>query len=806
MNPTESKADRDGPTPLDRPFSHSTAGQSLIHAALLAILLVAAFPGFFLRGERIAPGDLLFQSRPWEFYAPPDFERPVNRLMPDVVTAFVPYYALTRMALDEGEWPLWNHLEYGGMPLLANAQSAVFYPPRLLHALLELHLATSFYILLKLWLCGMTAFLCARGLNLSLAASRFFSIAWMLGGYNLLWSYWSLPDVAAWLPILFLGAEWVIEARYRRGIFAMALGGALMLLAGHPETAFIMAAGVGQYFFLRLLLEQRWGLALLRPLAAATAAWTLALFFCAAQLLPFIEYLAVSSTLYDRGATGLAPPLSPGAVVSFFVPRFYGTSADDNYWGTHGLFSNTYMMMYPGIAVWLGVVFLAARGKFPAGHGLKVVCLLIVSLFAILLAFNAPTIDRINELPVINSMIKYYHIAFAVFALPLAGAIGIDHWFSRPRKLWDLIPAVLTFAGIGVMVLSVFRFFLGIMRSEGVERYVLAEVSIAAALLIACLTLAALYRYMNRPALLLNLLVLVLICDLLVTGRGTRPTLAREYLYPDTELTQFLQGLEQPARVALGDGAIASGLMVPYGIEDWLGYDGLYPRRMTRFQIELDRDVWGPVEPTRSVEYVLNDPRYPPIFPLDEHPEYFERVTTLDSLEVYRNKRAFHRAWLVPEVQIVPDLDEMFDIMRDPQFDPARVALLEEPLPRPLASTGVELDSTERAAVTKRTSTHVAVDVETLTERVLVLSDAYYPGWQARIDGQRAEVFPTYSVYRGVLVPQGKHTVEFDCRPWTFALGLALTAATCLFTLAFALAALRKQKRRACAKSVQVRV
>jgi hypothetical protein len=796
MNPTEIKADRDGPTTADRPFTHSTAGQCLIHAALLAILLVAAFPGFFLRGERIAPGDLLFQSRPWEFYAPPDFERPVNRLMPDVVTAFVPYYALTRMALDEGEWPLWNHLEYGGMPLLANAQSAVFYPPRLLHAFLELHLATSFYILLKLWLCGMTAFLCARGLNLSLAASRFFSVAWMLGGYNLLWSYWSLPDVAAWLPLLFLGTEWVIEARYRRGIFAMALGGALMLLAGHPETAFIMAAGVGQYFFLRLLLEQRWGLALLRPLAAATGAWTLALFFCAAQLLPFIEYLAVSSTFYDRGAEGLAPWLSPGAVAAFFVPRFYGTSADYNYWGAHQLSSNAYMMMYPGIAVWLGIFCLAARGKFPPAHRLRVFCLLIVSLFGILLAFNAPTIGRVNELPVINSMIRFYHIAFAIFALPLLGAIGIEHWFSQRRSWRNLIPAVLAFATVGILIAAISRFFIGLMRTHSVESYVLTELAIAAALAIACLTLAALHRYVNRPALLANLLILVLVCDLLVTGRGTRPTLAREYLYPDTELTQFLQGLELPVRVGLGEGAIASGLMVPYGVEDWLGYDGLYPRRMTRFQKELDQDAWGPVEPTRSIEYVLNDPRYPPIFPLDEHPEYFERLTTLDGLEVYRNKRAFHRAWLVPEVQIVPDLDEMFDIMRDPQFDPARVALLEEPLPRPLASTGGELDSNDRATVTKRTSTHVAVTVETLAERVLILSDAYYPGWQARIDGQRVEVFPTYSVYRGVLVPQGKHTVEFYYHPWTFTLGLALTAATCLFTLGFALAALRKQKRR----------
>jgi uncharacterized membrane protein YfhO len=135
----------------------------------------------------------------------------------------------------------------------------------------------------------------------------------------------------------------------------------------------------------------------------------------------------------------------------------------------------------------------------------------------------------------------------------------------------------------------------------------------------------------------------------------------------------------------------------------------------------------------------------------------------------------------------------MFAIMRDPQFDPARLALVEEPLPQPIAITGGELDSTERAQVASRTTTHVSVDVETRADRILILSDAYYPGWRATINGQPTEIFPAYSVYRGILVPQGKHTVEFYYHPWTFTLGLALTAATCLFTLAFALVVLRNK-------------
>ncbi|GMV92313.1 MAG: hypothetical protein AMXMBFR82_20910 [Candidatus Hydrogenedentota bacterium] len=393
-------------------------------------------------------------------------------------------------------------------------------------------------------------------------------------------------------------------------------------------------------------------------------------------------------------------------------------------------------------------------------------------------------------------MIKFYHVAFAVFALPLVSALGIDHWFSRPRRVKELWPAILLYTTMGIVMASVYVFSQGYIQRVHLDEYVAEQVIIAAALALASLGIVAAYRNWNRPAVLVNLLSLVLVCDLLLAGRGTRPTLAPEYLYPETKLTQFLQGLPPPARVALGDGGIASGLMVPYGIEDWLGYDGLYPRRMTRFQTELGQDAWDSVEPTRSIEYVLNDPRYAPVFPLEEHPEYFDRLTTLDGIEVYRNKRAFHRAWLAPQARVIPDLDEMFDVMRDPSFDPSRVALVERPLPDGLDAAGTPLDPTEYAKVIDRTTTRVTIEVETQANRVLTLSDAYYPGWQASIDGEPTPVFPTFSVYRGIVVPKGRHTVDFHYWPWTFTAGLTLTAATCLFTLGFALKSQRIATRR----------
>ncbi len=58
----------------------------------------------------------------------------------------------------------------------------------------------------------------------------------------------------------------------------------------------------------------------------------------------------------------------------------------------------------------------------------------------------------------------------------------------------------------------------------------------------------------------------------------------------------------------------------------------------------------------------------------------------------------------------------------------------------------------------------VTVEVETAREAVLVLGDLFHPFWTATLDGNPVEIFPALYIFRGVLIPPGRHTVEFHCR------------------------------------------
>jgi hypothetical protein len=752
----------------------------ITQSLLLLAALVLVFPGTFLRGEMIGPGDILYQIEPWKPYAPEGFEGPKNWLMSDVVTAFFPYYALTTAALEEGAWPLWNDKEFGGMPLLANCQTAIFYPPRLLHAFLELRLATTIYIVLKLWLCGMAAFLCARGLGLALPYARFFSFAWMLASYNLIWCNWSLPDVGVWLPVLFLGVEQVLGGRQLRGFCAMTIGGTLILLAGHPETAFGMCLGLGVYYAARLALEARSVRAVVAPSLVCAAAWGLALLICAPQLLPFAEYLLNSSTFFDRPHQNIMTWINPAGVAGLWVPRFFGTSSEGNFYGA--INSNFYGMIYTGIGVWLSAALLIAVRKSLGTRKPLVIGLLISAAWGFAMGFRVPPFEAVQQLPVLNSMIHGYHIAFAVFALPLLGAIGLEQWFSAPRRVRDLWPAAAVVALAAGMLWAVYAFMGTFLTAAKVDGYVHLQLWTAAIFAATGLGLLALSVRLRRPAVMVGLLTMVLAADLLWSNRGLNPTMPREQIFPETQLTKYLQALPQPVRVGIAEGGVNSGLFAPYGIEEWLAYDGLYPARMRRYQSTLGPNVWEKMEPLHAIEYYLYNPKFEADWPLQELGR-FQLETALDGLDVYLNLHAMPRAFLVDGVERHADGQAVLDRLLQPDYEPMRAVAVESALlpggvEERLAQAKEESpELLHIARVVAHESTRVRIKVDAERESVLVLADAYYPGWEARVDGKPVEHFPAYFAFRGLVVPAGQHEVEYVYNPWSFRLGLWISVA-----------------------------
>ncbi len=775
----DTEADRTGGLSL-----REAAGQ----AVLLAALLAAAFPGVFFRGEMISPADIAFQQPPWASYAPADWEGPSNPLMADALTLFRPWYTTTRASVRSGAWPLWNPYEFAGIPLLANYQSAVFYPPRLLHVFLDVDLATTLCILLKLWLAGMAAYLCARTLRLLRPAAVFCSVGWMFSGYNLLWCNWSLPDLSPWLAVLVLGSELLFQRQYQRGFFAVALGATLLLLAGHPVSAFTMSLGLGVYFVVRLSLEARRGQALRAPLGAWMGAWSLAFLVCAALLLPFFEYLGNQYQGQDLAAFGAERGLPLSASAAFWVPRFFGTAAEGNYWGE--LDSNRYSMIYPGVAVWLcaALALYARRGRRQSGAA--ALALAAAAGFGIALAFEAYPFSLLHGLPFFDTIKRSYHVCFAVFALPLLGAIGLDTWLRETRRSLLLSPILLALAACGLVAL-VWQFYGALIRMRELTAYLTLQTSLAAAFAVLGLALLASGVRFQRKMLFGYALAALLAIDLLLAHRGLNPTIDRRHLMPETALTQYVQQHRLAKRVGTAEGGVPGGLMAAYGIEEWLGEDGMYPERMLRFLKALGPELWEAMEPACAIDCYLKHPAFTAAFP-ENAIQRLQYLDTLDGLEVYANKAAFPRAYLASGVQVCRDRETMYALMADPEFDPIQTALLEAPL---AASLPGAVQGT--ATVVNHGFTEVAVETETDGAALLILADAYYPGWTATVNGTPAAIVPVYSVFRGVAVPEGRAEVRFTYFPAAFRAGLACSVLALSAGSGAGLFLLRRSRRRA---------
>ncbi len=157
-------------------------------------------------------------------------------------------------------------------------------------------------------------------------------------------------------------------------------------------------------------------------------------------------------------------------------------------------------------------------------------------------------------------------------------------------------------------------------------------------------------------------------------------------------------------------------------------------------------------------------------------PERWHSLGKFDQVEVFENLRAMPRAWFVKEMQAKADGEILKTIRTGPddsledrgRFDPASVALLDRLESKPIEIAG----AVGAAAEIKRYEPgRIEIDARTAAQGILVLSEIYYDGWEARVDGQPAKIYRTDYTLRGVSVPAGTHHVEFVYRPRSFRLG-----------------------------------
>ena len=743
----------------------------------------------------------------------------------DLVSFLWPVYRFAARSLRAGVIPLWNPHLYSGAPFVADNQSGVFYPINLLA--FALFGEPSYGVMeglavFHIWLAGAGLFALARGLGLRRPAALLGGMAFALSDLfvthigNL-----NLNATAAWLPLLLLLAHRGLTG----GGPGWAAGAGVVLavaaLAGHGQMLLFLALALVLYFVYRLVVDWHRGWRHAgRTLGLAALIVAVGVGGAALMLLPAREMAAHTGRGHLPYEEATRYSLPPRALIGLLAPGFYGRGPA-GFWGDW----ERVEVGYAGVATLvLAVVGIGANIEYRISRlkphvsrltfgvsrftshvsrlkGFPITFFILLMVLGLLLALGcyaplygllyryAPTFDQVRA--------PARLILLADLGLAVLAAYGLDHLLrggvgrcAETRFSGKNLVSVPVWVGLGALAAGGILLVVGLPQARVVvppDRVpqVTASVVIAAVLLGLSGLLVWLARWRRWAG---WLLLLLLAADLVGLGsmleaEPNDPTLG----FGHDDVVTFLRRDPDLFRIEGATGAWQPDAALVHGLHDIGGvYNplGLAPYQAYRWAVG---ERGGPLYNLLGVKYVLAGKGKPP------GDERLEPVYTANpEIDVYLNTAALPRALLVYRSQVVADHTAAWQAIHAPEFDPTQTVVLEQG--EPLAADPG--DGERHISFTRYGLNEIELAVRTPVGGYLVLSDVYYPGWLATVDGAPAEVLRADYAFRTILLPPGEHVVRMEFAPWTWRVGLAVSVVTWVGLAVWAGVAFRGRLRR----------
>lgn len=767
-------------------------------AGFVAVLLF--WPLFF--GRIPLPAEVVTNFPLWDSWRPGATVHLRHAEMGDLVVFEYPVRKLVHEFLRSGRLPLWNPGAFAGVPLAADSASAVFYPPFLLGTLLPLKSLWAVAFPFRMIVAFLLAALLSRRLGASTGGAVVSGAVFSLSGFLVSWQGWCHSDSAIYLPLCFLAVEAIRTRPTLLRIVLAALAFPLPILAGHAEIAVYVLAATAAWAVFRLVSpmpEDTAPRARSRYLLALSAAGLLALGLAAVHVVPFLEWVPELARQTDRANWGGIPLresvmfLSRDATMS---PSTVGVSVPEHS-GYAGLLP---LMLAP----------LALTGNRRRETLFFVVLLLV----AFLIAFGLPpALTVFHAIPVIRSLHPFRFLLLVDFAIAILAGLGLTALQRTPdqpvrrtaRRLALLAPALLL---IAATVILIFRF-------AGNPSALAGSCGLVSSLVFAVLSAGwlawALLRPPGRERALGIGASLIVLADLIPFAYGNVPFFPPEAVFPEPALFRFLRETDSSVhRIAVVDGTAPPGAEAAFGFEaptgsfyvlrrtsEFLSPLAGKPRRFPLiFSLRSERIISSNNRTLdlMNVKYLVTNSYNESAERLLSRPDRFRLIRKDGTASVFENVRSLPRAFLVPSegIEVIPDDRAALERIEQPGFDPAVRAVVDvsPAWPEGEASAPGQMRVTRIQSEFGETS----VDAELESNALLVVSETYYPGWTALVDGRPVPLLRADYIFRGVPLGPGTHTVRFRYAPASFRLGAALTGISAAALLVMAGLAFRVRR------------
>jgi hypothetical protein len=686
------------------------------------------------------------------------------------------WYNFWISSIKQGTWPIWDPFTFAGSTFAGEMQTAAFYPVHLLLALVPFNRNGMFspqlyhiYIAAAHFIAARFMFALIREFGLSRLAAFLAGICFSLGGFIGRMGWPHQVDSSMWLPVIFLfvlralRSETMREALVRSSLAGLGVG--MSILAGGLHVTIMevltVVTAVAWYGSASrdgfVLSERRWSrLALIAgtivaiglaagavQLLASAEYSTRALRYLGMPEVPTvtgnerIPYRGVQDGLWPYGffffvfPTGFASSTGPGEVINPYFGVFPFLLAIVGVWKN---WANLWVRYFTGIAI---AGFLYSLGSFSLLHGV---------LYAVV-----PFLSLARE--------AGRFLFLSNFGLAILAGFGVEALFATVAQpgAWSASNRILKWVVIGCLLALAGPAVFGRPQMNPWSAFSLLMI------LLSC----ALFRYAaaGRTGPWMQFLMMLLVLfDLSAFDWSARNKIevaknGTDHLEVVTSCrhpAEYLKSQPGPFRIqVLADSRPNVGDV--FGIQTVNGAGASLLTDYTRLMGNLN---------LLNVRYTLRPASFS-----EPDPVYQD-----SAWKVYSNPGAFPRAWLVHNIEIERSPSKLIERVFALGAEARRIAIVGEPLGVTLG--GAVDGAGEAVAFDSYHSNRMEMNVRANSRGLLVLSEMYYPGWQATVNGRPAHIYKVDGGLRGIVVPAGQSRVLVHYAPGLVYAGALLTILT----------------------------
>ncbi|HSW87823.1 MAG TPA: YfhO family protein [Candidatus Saccharimonadales bacterium] len=746
------------------------------------LTLIYLFP--LMQGLILLPLDMLVSN-----YSPGEI-LVKNPYMQDSIVQLFPWKHLVFQSFQNHMIPFWNPYQLMGMPFMAGMKPMVFYPLNIFYIFGEIN-AWHLLLFSQIFLSLLFTYLLARSFKLGIWISIFASLVFSLNTLMMgVLEFGSDGHALLWFPLLILCAKKYLEEQKGKYLSILGCAIGISIFAGQLQytgytlillASFIFYYGyslktrISTYIFLALSVIFGFGLS-------------------AVQLLPGLELFSHSmrgiTDSYNVFVGGLDQPVQ---ILRLFAPDFFGNPVTRD--ATIGYIES---IGYFGIIP----LFFSVYAIFFVRKNIFVTFFTIVTLISLLLAMQGiGQVVYFLHIPLISSGEGDRIFSVVYLSCAILSGFGLTEFLLTKNRKRNLISISLFFLLFAIILLG--RIVFDRISAKAFLHNVQFTILIFAIFFIGTLLFSFLKKKIKLTGALFLLFVVGLTyADLFRVGYHFLTFSNKKFLYPQMKVTKYIKD-QSKNTLARNIGLTEPELATYVGVYTIETYNPLYlqrngellqalqkknpkdlPKKNKYFisnGISKDENLKFALDFLGVSQIVVNKDANPSnvFFNSPKFQNDFVSLYKDERYAVYNNITAYPRFGLYYKDVISKNDAKTLMLLANRKIDFRNTIILDQDLPMTLQK------GTGTAKLVNSNLNSQTFQITSTQEGLFYISDTYFPGWKAIVDGQPLKIYRANYNFRAVIIPKGSSRLTFTYVPTNFFLGIFVSCISVILLSCF---------------------